>query len=464
VDDGDDRQFEILIPLTESTGSSWVQMIVFGYGVANAGQVEVLASTVNARVAVSNDATLESQTLRDQLTADPAGTGSAHLAITADALTDDWRAYTGLSVLWLSVDEWKQARASIRRALTEWVASGGKLFLVEPGDVPSAAPIERRGMGMIVTIPEGLRAEDASRFKLATPRAANASDSITWASSLIEPIQTHKGLLSLVLLGYLVLAGPVNLLVLSPGSKRVRLFWTMPAIALGASTLMAVVIVLQDGLGGSGYRANLVYLQPELNRELVLQEQVSKTGALLRRSFEIEEPVVMKSVATAYQPYQQPSRVVSGGSDYAGDWFKSRSIQAQSLVSARSSRARIELVDAHASTPTILSSIDVALEKLYYRDELGRVWYGENVLPGRPLALSASTAKAYEQFYYEASYTTAGPVIRARAAAVRELPGAFLAVTSDDVGIAIDTLSGIDWKDGPVLYAGHITEITGASR
>ena len=232
-----------------------------------------------------------------------------------------------------------------------------------------------------------------------------------------------------------------------------RLFWTMPAIALGASAVMAAVILLQDGVGGSGYRTNFVYLPPELNRELIVQEQVSKTGALLRRSFEIEEPEPI--VIIGLDTHQKPLELGSDGTRYAGDWFRSRSIQAQRLQYARSSRARIGRVRVASGGPTILSSIDVALEKLYFRDESGRIWYGENVLPGRPVSLQSTSEAAYYQFWR--SFRTAGPAIRARIDTIRGLRGAFLAsAASHGSDVAIETLTSIDWTDGPVLYAGHV--------
>ena len=459
VENGQDRHFEILVPLPGASDAGWVQMFVFGYGVANAGQTVNVGNWSRSRVAVSANANLRFPEVRVQLTVDPSGTAIL-LPFSAESLTDDWRAYSSLSVLWLTADEWKQADSPIRRALTEWVAGGGRLVLVEPSDTPARAPIEHYGMGMIVTIPEGLTADEAGLFEHVKPSAINTAVSIsTWMSNLIDPIETHKGFLSLVLLGYLVLAAPVNLLVFSPGRKRMRLFWTMPAIALGASAVMAAVILLQDGVGGSGYRANFVYLQPDLNRELIVQEQVSKTGALLRRSFDIgeAEAVVITDITTAYQGFQQTSALGSHGARYTGDWFRSRTIQAQRLQWARSSRARIERVGVDSGRPTILSSIDVPLEELYYRDQSGSVWHGKNILPGRPALLQSVSDVAYQQFPREVAFRTAGPVIRARVDAIRGLSGAFLAIAaSHGSDVAIETLTSIDWTDGPVLYAGHV--------
>ena len=455
VEDGQDRQFEILVPLSGAASASWVQMMVFGHGVANAGQLKIVVNTVSSRVAVSNNANLRSQEIQPQLMSGPDGL-EGPFTFSAESLTSDWRAYSSLSALWLAADEWKGVDAALRRTLFEWVAGGGRLVVVESGDTAATAPIQRHGLGMIVTIPEGLAEESVGVFRLAWPPANNGMDSVSWVGNLIEPIETHKGFLSLVLLGYLVLAAPVNLLVFSPGTKRMRLFWTMPAIALGASAVMAVVILLQDGVGGSGYRRNLVYLLPELNRELIVQEQVSRTGALLRRSFEIEEPVVITDLTTADYLHQSSREFGSNGTRYAGDWFRSRSIQAQRLQWARSSRARVELVRTEGTHPVLLSSIDVRLDELYFRDESGQLWHASNVLPGRPAALRSATEEEYERFLLEVSLGTAGPGIRTRVDEIRGLRGAFLASASSD--IAIETLTSIDWNDAPILYAGHIQE------
>ena len=452
VEDGQDRQFEILVPLSGAANASWVQMMVFGHGVANAGQLKIVANTVSSRVAVSTNANLRSQEIQPQLMSGPNGL-EGPFTFSAESLTSDWRAYSSLSALWLAADEWKGVDAALRRTLFEWVAGGGRLVVVESGDTAATAPIQRHGLGMIVTIPEGLADESVGVFRLAWPPANDGADSVSWVGNLIEPIETHKGFLSLVLLGYLVLAAPVNLLVFSPGTKRMRLFWTMPAIALGASAVMAAVILLQDGVGGSGYRRNLVYLLPELNRELIVQEQVSRTGALLRRSFEVEEPIVITDLTVNH--LDRSSREFgSHGTRYAGDWFRSRSIQAQRLQWARSSRARVELVGAEGTHPVLLSSIDVRLDELYFRDESGRVWQGRNVLPGRPAALRSATEQEYERFLREVSLGTAGPGIRTRVDEIRGLRGAFLASAGSDV--AIETLTSIDWNDAPVLYAGHV--------
>jgi hypothetical protein len=148
--------------------------------------------------------------------------------------------------------------------------------------------------------------------------------------------------------------------------------------------------------------------------------------------------------------------LTSDGNHHTGDWFRSRSIQAQRLEWARPSRARIDLVSTEGKPPVLLSSIDAQLDELYFRDESGRVWHARNVLPGRQAALRSATEQEYEQFWREVTLRAAGPSIQRRGDEIRRLRGAFLASSSSDV--AIETLTSIRWDDAPVLYAGHIPE------
>lgn len=465
VGNDEDREFELLVPLARAPDASWVQMIPYGYGVVNAGRMEVVANTVSSTAAISTQVALEQLPVRQTLLGNH-GPGEP-IQFQARSLTDDWRAYAGLSTLWLSATEWSQADPAVQRALRSWVAGGGRLVLVEPGDGVRSEPIVRHGMGAMVTIPAGLTDANVGNFIGVLPPEISNLNSVSWASAVVEPIETHKGLLSFILLGYLVVAGPVNLFVLSPRGKRMRLFWTMPTIALATSAMLAAVIVLQDGVGGSGVRASFVYLYPEANgvtRELLVQEQVSRTGALLRRSFEIEEPVHVTPLATFHRahPFPDTASYVTEGSRYEGDWFRARSVQGQLLQATRASRAGIELVRAAAERRALLSSIDVRLEELYFRDRRGEIWHAENVLPGRPASMSPATEEEYGRFRASVQLRAAGPKIRSLTATIGDLPGTFLARAAEGASTAtIETLSSIDWTESLVLYAGHVAEDEG---
>ncbi|NIP92090.1 MAG: hypothetical protein GWO24_00865, partial [Akkermansiaceae bacterium] len=79
---------------------------------------------------------------------------------------------------------------------------------------------------------------------------------------------------------------------------RHRLFITTPLISLGASLLLVVLILFQDGFGGSGQRVTLMEIGPE-NTAYLSQEQIARTGVLLKTGFTTTEhgyfsPVMIK--------------------------------------------------------------------------------------------------------------------------------------------------------------------------
>ena len=145
-----------------------------------------------------------------------------------------------------------------------------------------------------------------------------------------------------------ILVGPVNLFWLAPAGKRQRMFWTTPLLSLGGSLLLVAIMVLQDGIGGNGARLTLAILQPEQKRLALMQEQVSRTGVLLKRSFPIVEPGWMQPLDLAKAESSYSSREGRHSFDETdttrtGDWFASRSVQAQLLETVRPSRAAIEV-------------------------------------------------------------------------------------------------------------------------
>ena len=107
---------------------------------------------------------------------------------------------------------------------------------------------------------------------------------------------------ALLVFGFIVafgiLVGPVNLYWLAGPKRRQRLFWTTPLISLAGSALLVALMILQDGVGGSGTRRVLAVMLPEQNKLALVQEQISRTGVLLGRSFAIGEPSWMQQVPT----------------------------------------------------------------------------------------------------------------------------------------------------------------------
>jgi len=440
VADGEERTFELLVPVHDEGASNWVQMRVYGYGVR--GQVYSIGGPVGAQVGIST--TLGQG---DEAPALARLSGTFGPVVPKD-FPSDGRAFVGFETLWLAETDWKSLALGPKRGIHEWVARGGKLVVV--GADHDVTPL---GLGTIVTLPvESVGTESPHARDVLVAGGENTAG---WARRFLEPIEMHAGLLSLVLLGYVALVAPVNLLLFAPSGKRVRLYWTMPSIALGASVSLAAIIVLQDGVGGSGERVDFIFLMPEIHRELLVQEQASRTGALLQKSFELEDDVLLLDRSGAAE---RSSRVLrSASASYSGDWFQSRSIQAHRLERWRPSRAHIERADRDGA-PAVLSSIDERLTELYYRDGEGRCWRAVNVVPGRTVELSSVTDAEFTE-WKRATLAGIAPRIARHVETVFHRRGSFLAAADPQTSrTPIETLGNIQWRQRAVLYAGRIEE------
>jgi hypothetical protein len=273
------------------------------------------------------------------------------------------------------------------------------------------------------------------------------------ASREFDP--TVKVLPNVPLLGSIVglfafVVGPLNIFVLAR-RRRERLLWTTPLISLCASGILMGVIVLQDGSGGHGMRCAVVCIFPQSRTAVMVQDQVSRTGLLLGSSFQTRDPVCMRQLKMASD---SPGRSLRCDvNNYGSDWFVSRAIQAQRIVTVTPTRAEITLLNgadvaATGAAPVIVSSFDATLQNLYYTDARNRIWRGTDVRTGWKQTL---------QFQAVAPEQSAGLLRMDNP--IRELakePGSFWATSmhgSDYAG----TLGSIKWKDEPITYVGPVT-------
>jgi hypothetical protein len=408
-------------------------MRVVGFGVQDTGWQYPLSGYTTEATPVP----ALSQSLRED-----AQQAQQALVFEPGLLPSDWRGLLGLRVLVLTEDEWRSASPGARSALSEWTSRGGRLVRVG-GDSLSS---ETLGLGTVLRTnhPES---EGEWGEVLEMPARPQTISYREWADERFSAIENRSGLLLGFLVLYTPLVGPVNLYVFCSKGRRARLFWTLPALALGASLFLTALILMQDGVGGRGHRVTYLRVVPELTREVLIQEQVSRSGALLQRGFELDEAFAIYDAPLGFSSSEELS---SEGSSFDGGWFRSRSIQAQRIDAVRPGRAGVSFVDERSIT----SSIEDPLEEIYYRDENGQAWRATGLDPGAKVSLASASEEEYERFWSALS-REAGPVTRVHLQQTYWERGAFLArAAASDA--PIETLEGIDWSD-TVIYAGRIS-------
>ena len=375
-----------------------------------------------------------------------------------DLFPAEWTGLSGLDVLFLQPDTWKNPR--VRDPVLRWVAMGGHLIL----DADEGQS-RRVGMGHIHVreLPDTLPgAENVYRDLTRMSTRAHRLESRRygrdrWAfGDRVAAIAPSMGPFMLVVVAIAAILGPVNLWWGHKRRHMVRVLWTTPALSAGLSVLVGAGILLGDGFGGKGQRSLWIHVIPEENLELRLQEQVSRTGVLFRKTFSLPPETLVFPVHADDRDIKADQRLdLNPDGTHAGDWFANRSIQAQALERVRASRADLRVTSPPgAPTPRLVSTLNAPLSVLVYRDARGRFWSARNVSPGediRPRSMSPEEARRETETWFNRD----GHPGRAW---IQDFPhGAFAARSNVPGDVWMDTLPGINWESRPVVFTGRAT-------
>ena len=388
-------------------------------------------------------------------------------------MPSDWRGLAGFEGIVLAASEWRDLAAGPRAALLDWVAQGGHLVLAyeeetAPPDL-AALPSSRGGGKILIRPVIGLEDELTEWLKAASkPIASMALQDYNWkwapAQAVGNPEPPYLLILIFVVLFALII-GPLNFLVLAPAGRRHRLFWTTPAISLAASILTGVFITIREGAGGRGQRFEALLVLPEERRAVLWQEQISRTGVLFSSSFPSDNsavllPIEIRSENQTPRPRRRAESIFAlAGSQWSGDWFRSRTTQAQLLTALAPQRERLD-VSWENGVPSATSSFARPLDMVFYfspNPEGATIWQGRDLKPGQKTVLTPATMPAYLS-WRERTLIEAGPVIRDRLSRFEAQRGGHKFFANTLSASAIATLGEIIWSDTGGLIFGETVE------
>jgi hypothetical protein len=453
-------------------GPSMLAIDVMGPGVPRAGRAMFPNAINNAAMAPLATTPALEQVVRGKFSSSGSRSPPNIVGFEPMQVPADWRIWSSFNSVLLTTGDFDGLDGARRSALRTWIASGGVLFLSP--EAAGDSRTERVGAGRIETLAEPISEVTASDIftrlqlsGLAPGMPDRERVSFTVGSAMedmvkFEPVDTLW--LSLFLIVFAVLIGPVNLYWLAPTTKRHRLFLTTPLLSIAGAAGVAVAIVLQDGLGGDGLRRALVVLVPGESQAVIFQEQAARSGFLTQREFALDDAVlcaVLPVDGNIYTSGPAGRAFAREQGRAAGDWFGNRARQAHLLRGLAPTRARIELVGTAADgAPTIESTLSTELRDFRLRDADGRTWSASSVPTGRRITLRADGTNSPGT---NSNYNgTPNLISLLKDAGTLTEPWQWVANGSGTELAPIVTLRAIRWKDDPIVYAGF-AERPGAS-
>lgn len=389
----------------------------------------------------------------------------------------DWRGYTGVAQVWIADTEWAAISEAQRQALLTWVGTGGAVFVITSS--AEARPALPQGLawkdqalsygaGGIRVIQQDNVGDAVSKYvggkSSARQLIGQPGGLEERLAALVPPLTLRGKLIFSFILVFGVMVGPVNLFWFARGGNRPRLFWTTPLISFVGAAVLVAVMLMQDGTGGAGARVLLATMLPQQKQMVVTQEQYSKTGVLLGRSFNLPEheaawlvplPITRK-VESRYSGYDE--RVEKRSYDLAdrqagGGWFSSRALQAQLIQSVRLNRGGIDLKEG--ASPTVVSSLGSSLARLYVMDSQKKLWTAERVATGQRSTLTPASTEDFDQWLRTQVKTHMGNLMRAQVDASIPADGPwFFAEAAEPAKLALPTLDSIRWDHDRAYLAG----------
>ncbi len=415
---------------------------------------------------------------------------------TPSIMSEDWRAYSGYDVLVCTDLDWMEMSAGARNALLEWNRLGGKILIYklnsasnfkslnidESENNTGSASIDR-SFGNVQLVPlADIKSLDVSALNamikdstIVNNKHNIINDSYSGYSGAAWALQKTLGNLSfspmyliIILIVFGILVGPVNLFVFAKAGQRHRLFVTTPIIALGASLLLVIIIIVQDGFGGHGQRVQLIEVRADANenKAYVWQEQVTRTGVILGSSFETSSPAYFTPVPLSESHFSRVTQENHGGDTNhiashgekglagSGDWFQSRSVHGHYLECVIPTRAKITL-KSNEGAPMINSSFDHNIQALLYLDEAGQAWQTMDLAAGDTKKLTPVDAAEFSSLVSE-YYDLMTPKLQREFDTLRKRKNHFIALTPD--APAISTLESINWTSTKSIITGPVVK------
>ncbi|MBT8036268.1 MAG: hypothetical protein KJO21_01870 [Verrucomicrobiae bacterium] len=492
---GSEETYDFLVPLTTifqtgyGSGSElMLSLTCTGYR-ASTGSVTTETNDTWPSILLSNELFIpNASSLNSHIS--PAHSRSGDLEFAGDfdpkSMPTDWRAYIGHDTIMMTSHNWTQLDPGARTAILDWNRLGGHLILytshasddlatlnIDTQQLGKKSATRSLGRVTLTPLPPSKRLDPAKTQKLVqshNPRTKSLQAELLHHYAKSWPLQITLGEKSfnttffiLILLAFGILVGPVNLFVFAKAGKRHKLFITTPIISLGASAILIIIIMFQDGFGGRGHRLLLIEVQTDEHKAYIIQEQAARTGVLLGNSFETSEPAMISPVALDPSRW---TRVVTNGSapssytanhgskglEASGDWFQSRSIHGHILKSVRPTRGGIALTP-RAGAPQLTSSFDFDLGTLFYRAKDSTWWKSDTLIKGDATTLTPSSATEFDRWVK----TQSDRFTSANAAHINNLsnePERFFALTENAPGI--DTANAIQWLTTTAVITGTV--------
>jgi len=348
----------------------------------------------------------------------PDATESLRAELPVPEWSENWLAYTPFDAMALNAADFNAMPSGVLAAIGNYLQAGGNVFVFGPGDLP---PTWRSAQ--TTSLPDGLEyhvglgtcfisttrafstldpktlqflrttVNNAARYWQSLPEDANAANA---ALHIVENLKIPVRGIVFIMLAFVVIIGPVNIVVLNRRKRRTWMLWTIPAISFAITLLVFAYSLLREGITPDARISGLTVLDQGAHHAATVGATafycpLTPNGGL-RFDFETE------ATPLVHMGYDS-----SGGSGREVDWTQAQQFR-RGWVSARvpvyfhlrkseTRRERLQ-VEGHAGQWDAVNGLGAPIKTLWFADAGGKIYRAENVPAGQRASLVAASGTA----------------------------------------------------------------------
>ncbi|MEM7680787.1 MAG: hypothetical protein AAF288_02425 [Planctomycetota bacterium] len=332
----------------------------------------------------------------------------------------NWLAYSRFLMVIVSEQELRDAPLTVDSALRDFVASGGTVAVLGPGEetpklaaswtraaLPEAGrvggrPSELRlGLGKVRLLPVNRLAgfdpgqwadwigevADENRPRTLRLDPDDAERRLPMVESLQVPA---RGLFALMLL-FTVLIGPANFLILWWLKRRMWLLWTIPTIALAFASLVLAYSIYSEGVEPRARTVAITVLDQTTRQSVTLAMTGYYAPLTPGEGLRFSDRTEVTPQTGSYNGYgyynesysgRERSIDVSNGQHLQRGWIVARVPAHLSLRNVESRRERLEITRGQDGDLSVVNGLGLPIARLLIADAQGDQYEVTNIAPG----------------------------------------------------------------------------------
>lgn len=393
--------------------------------------------------------------------------------------SESWLGFSAFDAVVVEESDFQSMPAETKEALWRYAEAGGTLACVGSLEVPPGWRKERSdqdflvevynpGFGQAVSFTAG-KLEELGSTQMELLRDFSRTSQRPWlmrsdeaTANRIFPIIDDMNIpvrgIVLIMLGFIVVIGPVNLFVLNRLKKRTWMLTTIPLISLITCVIVFVYSFLTEGITPRYRTESVTYLNQTARRATTLgmaavYAPLTPSGGLM---FDRETEVTPLVAAGHWRSGTSREVELSEGQELRRGWVSARVPAHFQLRKSESRRERLEIERNPAGGMRVVNGLGAKIESLLVADEEGSLYSGKEIAAGAQVDLQRETSQRARgsgigTLYSEGKWAELVPRISDAPESYLE-PGAYIAQFGEPVFLEVGLRQKMDLRARTVVY------------